>query len=52
MIPIFSEDKKNRNPKAIPCGYNAKISSRLICLYLDPYRPLEFSIIYFIFVLF
>lgn len=44
MISIFSEDTKNRNPKALLCGYNAKISSRLTRLYLDRYWPLEYSI--------
>jgi len=33
MIPVFVEDKKNRNPKAILSVYNAKISSRLARLF-------------------
>jgi len=33
MIPIFFEDKKNKNPKDILSVYNAKISSRLTRLF-------------------
>jgi len=51
MIPIFSEDTKNRDPKALLCGYNAKISSRLTRLYFDRYWPLEYSLTFFFFCL-
>lgn len=44
MIQSFLKIQKNKNPKVLSCGYNAKISSRLICLYGDDYRPLESSI--------
>lgn len=46
---IFSEDTKNRDPKALLCGYNAKISSRLTRLYFDRYWPLEYSLTFFLF---
>lgn len=49
MIQSFLKIQKNKNPKVLSCGYNAKISSRLICLSGDDYRPLEFSIYLFIF---
>ena len=44
MIQFFMKIRKNKNPKNISCGYNVKISSRLIRLYVDDYRPLESSI--------
>jgi len=34
---------QNKNPKTLLCGDNAKISSRLIYLYVGGYRPLESS---------
>lgn len=34
----------SKNPKALICGYNAKISSWRIRLYVDHSRPLESSI--------
>ena len=43
LIQSFLKIQKNKNPKVLSCGYNAKISSRLICLYGDDYRPLESS---------
>lgn len=51
MIQSFLKIQKNKNPKVLSCGYNAKISSRLVCLYGDDYRPLESSIYLFFFFL-
>lgn len=42
----------NKNPEAPLCDDNAKISSRLIRLYVDRYRPLECSLSLFILLLF
>lgn len=43
MMHSFLKIGKNKNPKALYCGYNAKISSRLI-IYMS-IRPLESSIL-------
>lgn len=53
MIPIFSEDKKKieiRNLFFVLIMPKSQVGS--LVFYLDPYRPLEYSIIYFIFFFF
>ena len=44
--------RKNKNPKALLCDDNAKISSRRIRirLYVYRYRPLESSLFLFLFI--
>lgn len=52
IIQFFLKIRKNKNPKATLCDYNAKKSSRLISLYIDRYRPFESSIYLFSLLLF
>lgn len=50
LIQSSLKIRRNKNPKALLCGDNTKISSRLIYLCVDRYRPFESSLSLFLFI--